>query len=328
MNCAQRNILPPELAPDTVRTGLFLVGAERSGTTMLRLMLDHHPGVAWLNEFEYAVDMMTDGGAAPPMNQYRSFLDSHRVFRATGFSADTALTFPDLVRGFLEQRRAAAGKPIVGATVHRHFDRLLHVWPDARFVHLVRDPRDVAPSVIKMGWAGNVYHATERWLRAEQTWDRVRARVGEERCCEVRFESLLAEPTQELSRVCAFIGVPFDDGMLAFHEDTTYERPDRGAAQRWRSGLTPRQIGLIEGRAGDLLALRGYEPSGEPIVRPSSTGLRLLGVQNRISRIRWRIDRYGLWLYGKGMLARRLSPNGAWPKILRRMQDIDRGHLR
>lgn len=49
---------------------IFLVGAERSGTTVLRLMLDHHPQIAWCYEFEYAVDQMLDNGDFPKLEAY------------------------------------------------------------------------------------------------------------------------------------------------------------------------------------------------------------------------------------------------------------------
>jgi hypothetical protein len=58
--------------------------------------------------------------------------------------------------------------------VHRHYDRLLRLWPEARFIHLVRDPRDVASSCIGMGWAGNVWTGVTRWIEAERLWDEVR----------------------------------------------------------------------------------------------------------------------------------------------------------
>ncbi len=106
---------------------MFLVGAERSGTTVLRLMLDHHPELSWVQEFEYSVDMMSPEGAPPDLTEYHQWLGIHRIFRASGFSIDPSLSYIDLVRSFLEQRLRASGKRKVGATVHRHFDRLLKV---------------------------------------------------------------------------------------------------------------------------------------------------------------------------------------------------------
>lgn len=48
---------------------VFLVGAERSGKTLLRLMLEHHPDISWLNEFEYSVDLVSDQGEYPSLSE-------------------------------------------------------------------------------------------------------------------------------------------------------------------------------------------------------------------------------------------------------------------
>ncbi|MEM9374004.1 MAG: sulfotransferase [Planctomycetota bacterium] len=308
--------------------GLFLVGAERSGTTMLRLMLGHHPDLAWQNEFEYAVDRLGDDGTPPALEAYRSYLGMHRVFRANAYEIDPGLDYSGLVRSFLGQCRERAGKPIVGATVHRHFDRILSVWPDARFIHLVRDPRDVAPSVIRMGWAGNVYHASERWIGAERAWDRVADRIAPSRLLELRFEDLLADPRGQLAHVCAFVGVPYDDAMLSFHEDTSYDPPDPSASQRWSVVLSERDVRLIEGRLGELAERRGYELSGLPPLHPGLLRRSALRIQNKVAHVRWNFDRYGVRLYIRAQLAKRFGSAAAWAGVKRELDEIDRGHLK
>ncbi len=325
---SQEEVSRERHAESVSRAGLFLVGAERSGTTMLRLMLDHHPSIAWQNEFEYAVDRIGPGAEFPALGSYSEFLENHRVFRANGYAIDPSLDYPGLVRSFLEQRRARAGKPIVGATVHRHLGRLLHVWPEARFIHLVRDPRDVAPSVIKMGWAGNVYHACRRWRDAERDWDRVAESVGEGRFVEVRFERLLADPGEELGRICAFIGVPYDESMLSFHERTTYSPPDASAAQRWSGRLSPREIGLIEGSLGGLIERRGYERSGHAPVVPGVLQRHWLRIQNKAAHVRWNLGRYGIGLYLRAQFTKRFRSAASWARVKREMQEIDRSHLK
>jgi len=65
------------------------------------------------------------------------------------------------VNSFLVQKRELESKQFVGATVHRKFDKLLMIWPDAKFIHVVRDPRDVARSVVKMGRVGHVYYGAD-----------------------------------------------------------------------------------------------------------------------------------------------------------------------
>ncbi|RMH25456.1 MAG: sulfotransferase [Planctomycetota bacterium] len=295
---------------------------------MLRLMLDHHPLIAWQNEFEFAVDCVDDSGKAPDMHDYLDFLNTNRVFRATGYRIDPELPYPDLVRSFLDQCGQRKNKDLVGATVHRHIGRLVSIWPDARFIHLVRDPRDVAPSVIGMGWAGNCYYGVAGWEHTEREWDRLAARLDPSRYIEIRFEQLLADPEAELSRICDFIGVPFDPQMLRFHEDTTYEPPDPSASTRWHGRLDARSVSLIEARVGDLLTARGYERAALDARMPGPVSRVALFIQNRISRIRWRIRRYGLRLYLKAQLTKRLSPRGHWPAVRERMQQIDQERLK
>jgi len=171
---------------------IFLVGAERSGTTVLRLMLDNHPQIAWCYEFEYAVDKVSDEGNFPSLEDYYKWLETHRIFQDTGFTIDRSLSYLQLCHSFLVQKREQVGKKLVGATVHHHFDRLLSIFPDARFIHLIRDGRDVARSCIGMGWAGNVYTGVERWIEAESLWDKLSQSIPPERQIEVTYETLIA----------------------------------------------------------------------------------------------------------------------------------------
>ncbi len=306
---------------------VFLVGAERSGTTMLRLMLDHHPRIAWLNEFEYAVDMVGQDGGYPDVAEYVQWLGQHRIFRATGFEADSTLGYEQLIDGFLAQRKTNTGKPIAGATVHRDFDRLLKLYPEARFIHLVRDPRDVSPSVIKMGWAGNVYTACTPWIEAEQCWDRVEALTSDERWIQIRYEDLLENPQQQLSRACELIGVEFDPAMLGFHEDTSYRPPDSSASQRWKKTLSKKQVRLIESRCGETLIKRGYEGVHDRARGPGAAGRLYLSAQNRAWRMKARIDRFGFGLWMRAIVAKRFSPNGMYPRVKARMDEITKSRL-
>ena len=310
------------------QAGVFLVGAERSGTTMLRLMLDHHSKIAWANEFEYVVDRVSESGDRPIVAEFASWLGEHRIFNATGFKIDQSLEYDALVRSFLMQRGESSGKLLVGATVHRHFDRLLEIWPDAKFVHLVRDPRDVSPSVIKMGWAGTVYHACQRWVDAERVWDRIADTLPSDRILSIRFEDLLADPPAVLSSICSFIGIEYDDSMLSYDQDTTYDSADPSASQRWRNTLSSRDVGLIEGKASDLIQSRGYELSGHKQLHPGAMRRLLLGLQDRMGRAHFRIHKYGFRLWLSALVTKRFSPRSKHIEISQKMKAIDREHLR
>ena len=165
----------------------FLVGSERSGTTLLRLMLEHHPQVAWCHDLSFAVEPLGDGAEFPPMDAYLDWLSANRMFRDSGWTARPGLSYRELMDSFLEQERG--DKPHVGAVVHARYDRLLRIWPEARFLHILRDGRDVARSCIGMGWNGNLWTAAGRWTAAESTWDRLAQQLPGDRRLTVRLNT-------------------------------------------------------------------------------------------------------------------------------------------
>lgn len=286
----------------------FLVGAERSGTTLLRLMLDHHPKICWCNEFEYSVDRVADDGTFPQLEAYYEWLEIHRIFRATGFTIDRDLNYPHLVDSFLRQRQAnSGGKSVVGATVHRHFDRLLKVWPDARFIKIVRDGRDVARSCIGMNWAGNVWTGVERWIEAENLWLKLVKLLPADRYIELNYEDAIVDPEGVLHRVCEFMDVAYDPAMLTYPEDTTYSAPDPKLISQWRRKLSEHEIQLVESRISDMLVERGYELSGLPIIEVPSQEIRQLRFQCYWKRALGRVQRNGLPLFIMDYFARRLG---------------------
>lgn len=318
----------PSAPPSRAAAPLFLVGAERSGTTMLRLMLDHHSQVAWYGELEFLVDRLPEAGGLPDVAEYARAVALDRRFGVAGFSIDPALDYIGLMESFIAQVRRRFGKPIVGTTIHVHFERVLRIWPQARFVHLVRDGRDVARSCIAMGWAGNVWSGARGWITAEATWQRLCTIVPPERRCEARFEELVRDPATALAPICRFIGVDYEPAMLEYHRDTSYERPDAALAEQWRRKLSPADLALLETRIGDLLRERGYPPSG---VAPAAVGSRRrleLALQDRWYRASFRRRRYGAALWLADLLSRRLPHEGWRGEVVSRLNAIDAQHLR
>jgi len=313
-----------EQRPDPI----FLVGAERSGTTMLRLMLDHHPDIAFFSEFEFASERISDRGDFPEVASYREWLRSDRIFAESGFEVDDTLDYPDLVRSFLDQKRDRDRKPLVGATVHTGFDHLESIWPGARYIHLLRDPRDVARSTIAMGWAGNVWTGVERWLRAESTWSRLRDRLPRDRWIELHYESLVQDPERELQAICDLLGIRYDARMLSYPEHSSYPAPDPSVANRWQQDLSDSDIGLVEQRVGSRLSECGYEPSGVAAVSVTPRMERRMRRQDWIARIRFRIRRHGVFLFTAEYLSRKLGLDTLHTPVMHRMHDVTRRHLR
>jgi hypothetical protein len=310
-----------------MHTPFFLIGSERSGSTMLRLMLDHHPQLACNLESDFLVSQLDDDGRLPAMASYHAFLRQDRVFRHSRFEIDERLDYTALVNDFLEQKRRRDGKQQVGATVHHDFHRLPRLWPDARYVYLLRDGRDVANSAVGMGWAGNAYCGADLWLEAEARWHRMREGITAENYIEVRFEDLVSSPVETLTAVCRFLGVPFSDAMLAYPDHSTYGAPDGRLASQWRTRMAPSMRGFVEARIGDQLHRRGYPLSAPGAVVSGPRDL-LLRIDSKIGCVRDRVRRFGLPLTLGDFAARRLGIR-RWQATTRaRCDAIIDGHLK
>lgn len=301
----------------------FLVGAERSGSTLLRLMLDHHPMIAFHGEFEFAVDQIPEEHEWPNLTKYHDWIETNRVFGSSNFEVDQTLTYPALVNSFLVQKRNRANKPLVGATVHRQFDKLLRIWPEARFIHLLRDGRATALSCVRMGWAGNVWTGVEKWIDAEHLWKRMCEALTAEQSMEIKYEELLRDPQKTLTDLCDFFGVPYDKAMLEYHKTSTYGPPDPATSERWRTTLSNYEVQLLEARIGDMLTARGYALSGLPKLTVTARLKRQLRRQDFWARQVVRFRRYGLLLSVLESVTRRLGFKSVWKHLRRRMNEIE-----
>ncbi|MGD1854734.1 MAG: sulfotransferase [Leptolyngbyaceae cyanobacterium] len=305
----------------------FLVGAERSGTTLLRLMLNYHPEITWCNEFEYAVDQIKQN-KWPDLNDYYDWLETHRIFQDSHFEIDTSLTYPQLVNSFLHQRLVRDDKPIIGATVHRHFDRLPKVWPDARYIHIVRDGRDVARSCIGMGWAGNVWRGVERWIEAEKMWVELSQKLSPDQKLEIVYEDLIVNYVDTLKKICSFIGVDYDAAMLDYVHSSDYSLPQPSLIQQWKKKQTNRQIQLVESRIADMLLERSYELSGLEAIKVSLWEKGILRIHDWWGRINNRHERIGSALFVSDYLARKLRIIPWQKQTQLKINDIQRRGLK
>lgn len=309
----------------------FIYGALRSGSTVFRLMLHAHPGIDNPGEYDYLFD--------PIFNDVDGVwkMDVDRLRRERGFRY-SRLTLPDGVAGptaeagplleaFLDQLKArGAPDAAFSINLHRHLDVALALFPAAKVIHLVRDPRDVARSCIGMGWAGDVWHGVDPWLETERGWDRVAAQIPAERLLTIHYEALISDFEAGLREVCAFFDRPFVDGMLTYYEGTSYEAPDPTLIQQWRGKLSAYQAGLVEGKVGAMLTARGYAPGPSGPVHPGAIERLMLKLFNK--RAKWAVERerHGLRLMLQERIGRKLGIRALHDPAVLAMQDqIQRG---
>lgn len=293
---------------------VFVCGALRSGTTLLRLMLDAHPALSNPAEMDFLFDALPEPGAPLEPERVRERVEGSRVFRRLGLTIDEALDPYDLVRDLADQCRRPGA--LLTINLHRRFDRAAAVFPQARFVHLLRDPRDVAASAIAMGWSGNVYHGVDHWIASERDFEALRAAVASDRIYEFKHEDLIGEPARTLAALCAFLGVDYDDAMLTYPETSTYSAPDPEMTERWRQRLGDDEIRQVEAKAFAMMKARGYEPISETAPTIDARTAARLARENRIGRLRFHVKRYGVALTALDVIQRRV-PIPAFQKAVR-----------
>ncbi len=306
---------------------IFLVGAERSGTTLLRLMLDSHPHIAFQSEFEFVVDYF-QGNDYPSLDDYYEYLSADRIFKSGNWRIDRSLNYPQLVNSFLVQKRESTGKYFVGATVHRHFDRLLKIWSDAKFIHIVRDGRDVARSCINMNWAGNVWTGSDRWIEVEQLWSKIKDNLESDRYLEVRYETLIARPETTLEDISRFIGTEYNPLMLSYAKNSTYDLPDPKLLCQWKRKLSESEIRLLEAKIGSMLLEYDYELSELPPLTIDRMRDRILKLHSKIAVVLGRINIYGLPLILASFLSRHLKLKQWQKQVQLQCNNIDTARLK
>ena len=278
---------------DTVCSPVFIVGAMRSGSTLLRLMMDHHPQISNFGEFDYPVKWITNG-QFPSIKTYRKNLEYDRIFLDHNFNIDPDLDYANLSRSFIEQASHRCNTPIIAATVHANLSYLSDIWQTARFIHLVRDPRDVSHSCVKMNWAGNVWYGVNYWINPICQWKTLLKQTSAELRMEVRYEELVSNPKQQLIRICDFLNLKYYEEMLSYPKYTTYKAPHQALANKWKHSLSKREIQLIEFRCKNLMQEFGYEISDPNPLPPTFFNRVTLYLEHRTNRLVENIRRYGL----------------------------------
>lgn len=244
----------------TQKNVVFVYGALRSGTTVVRLMLDSHPQIANPGEMDFLFDYLHETPDGWSYDKEAMQLD--RIFIKSNLTIPDNLDGLELLADFVQQLRQMYAGDVMSINLHRHADKATKALPEARFVHILRDPRDVARSMIGMGWAGTLYHAVRIWRDTERKWDA--AKIPADKTLTVQYEELIQSPEKHLTDICHFMGTTFDDGMLTYYENTTYSAPDPALTYQWRKKANATEIAQLESQVADLMRARGYEPVGDP----------------------------------------------------------------
>lgn len=270
---------------------LFVLGVRRSGTTLLRVMLDRNSALAIPDE-SYFIPQLAHRHRGTPVDT-EAFLDDVRrlsTLREWGLSAAAVaeqlrpgMTPGEAIGAIFAAYAALHGKERWGDKTPLYMQYLPLVertFPGARFVHLVRDGRDAALSFLSVprgimteGWGhpGDAAGFARLWRTEVEAAQALGRRVGAGRYLELRYEDLVRDAASELARVCAFAGLEFESQMLDYvgrsdsarkpHQQRLNQAPTAGVRD-WRTELDPAGEAAFEAVAGELLTALGYETLG------------------------------------------------------------------
>jgi hypothetical protein len=284
----------------------FIVGSPRSGTTLLRAMFDSHSDLAIPPESYFIVGLyrrLADGQHPLDREAFLAKLMAHERFGrwgigphevAAAFDRDVPATYADAIRSVYRLYAKVRGKSRYGDKTPRYsidVPLLAELFPEARFIQIVRDGRDVALSLmdVRLG-QGHVREAALLWRARVRAARRAGVVLGPYRYREVRYEDLVDDPESILTRLCSFIDLDFEPSMLRYFERIG-EIPDPALGVRyrpghhsrlrlpptkglrdWRSQMSRDDLAVFEADAGDLLSELGYERGLAQI--PARTVLR------------------------------------------------------
>lgn len=250
---------------------VFLVGAQRSGTNWLQRILGAHPDIATVpsetHVFSHGLAPLADRvhhGAASSPTTSLVFMEHERFVRSLRAFCD------DLFTGLLDVIAPSARLLVERTPLHvHHLELIAAVYPDAYVLHIVRDGRDVARSLVAHEWGpDSIADGARTWASAVR--DARRAAPAVPRYREVRYEELLADPVRGITEIYTWLGVDtaaavvdvaLTEAGVRFNHDPSDPTIEAG---KWRRSLSTADLSAFDAVAGDLLAELGYDASDVP----------------------------------------------------------------
>jgi hypothetical protein len=253
---------------------IVIGGCPRSGTTLLRRLLDEHPSIVCGPETSALLPVKLSAAELAAACELPE-AEVSAMLRGSGSQGAFVAALFDRVARRRGKRRWAEKTPLNV----RHLDWIFRHFPNARFIHVIRDGRDVVCSLrghpsrrfVDGAWVSvpqrrSVSSCIGQWL---ELTGRGMGWRGDPRYMEVRYEDLVGAPEATMRRVMDFVGEPFEESWLAARleaqaTDGAAPRPNAagvitaGSIGRWRRDLKPAEIELIRQRATDRLVELGY----------------------------------------------------------------------
>jgi hypothetical protein len=261
---------------------VIVLGVGRSGTTLLRVMLDRNSELAIPYESFFVVPLARRHGRRPKLDAFLEDLERFYQLYEWGIEPDDVrprlregMTTGEAIAAVFEVYAEREGKPRWGDKTPLYMQSLPlleRLFPDARWVHLVRDGRDAALSFLALpeGFSGKTWAQPRTAAQFAARWrsEILSARHLSGHYLELRYEDLVTEPERELRGVCEHASLPWEPAMLdhtgvskvaEMPEHRNIAKPPTAGLRDWRNEMSREDALAFEAVAGDLLRDVGYE---------------------------------------------------------------------
>ncbi len=270
----------------------FVIGVHRSGTTLLRFMLNSHPHLYATPESDF-IPRFCGRYAHGPLPRQQAVNSIRIIFDSYRFVDEWQNDEPD-PEGFVESLPQLTSTALLQALYSdyasqhgalrwgdktpiytTYVELLTELFPGAQFIHIIRDGRDVALSMLDK-WGReefhiDIYFSARNWVRRIREARISGAKLGPDFFYELHYEQLTENPEVELRAICDFLDEPYVPEMARQHilaqqyiapnsfSDPVRQPPSSQRVGRWRQEMSEKDIRLFQRVAGDMLSDLGYE---------------------------------------------------------------------
>lgn len=265
---------------------VFIGGCERSGTTLLGAMLGANKEVITTPEGQFIIEAYVNIEDKGVTQDILKRIGSSWRFKLWGMNLnyvyeqlyDQEVNYADLILQIVHSYSLHLGKKDQRFWIDhtpwnmRYASFLNKLFPEAKFIHIVRDGRAVAASLRNVDWGiPHIEKAARFWaeklaygLAAEQF-------LGDQKVLRVYYEELVEQTDTTIQRICQFLDLPFSHEMIsstgfkvpiytASQHELIGKKPDKNRIFSWKNELSLRQVEIFESIVGDLLTFMGYQP--------------------------------------------------------------------
>ena len=286
-----------------MKSPVFIVGCDRSGTTLLRLMLNQSSEIYITPETKFLIPLQEQtiyGDFTQPAQRY-FFIRDLQTNRATSKTFTFSVLGLTIAEAETALAQAAptdftgAAEAIFTAVARKHnkqrwgdktphqvqnISSLAKMFPNAQFIHMIRDGRGAAVSIRKAGWHnGNLLKIAQYWQKQVNAGIKAGRALDSSRYYEVYYEKLLTQPEVTLRDLCNWLHLEYTPQMLEYYRDANSniqpehqelfklnQKPiDAGRIDAWKSQLSEQDTADFESIAANMLQKLGYELDGAKI---------------------------------------------------------------